>query len=111
MSGSRLQEVPLIEVHYAEAEHAVVEDRGVGFGKIYVYWPGTRSQIKTVLLWSPRGVMIEGVREPDKESVNRGIRALATIPRGRAVLGIPEPDLPPLPPASPPRRPSWGVRP
>jgi hypothetical protein len=73
-------------VHYSEAERVTVEDRGAGFGKIYVHRDD--DTIEAIMVWTGRGVMTEGVIEPTREQKDRAIRALAETKSGAKALGV-----------------------
>ena len=86
-------------VHYSEAERVTVEDRGAGFGKIYVHRDD--DSIEAIMVWTGRGVMTEGVIEPTRDQKDRAVRALAETKSGAKMLGLDEPR-PMAEPVSPP---------
>lgn len=73
-------------IHYSEAERVTVEDRGAGFGKIYVHRDD--DTVEAIMVWTGRGVMTEGVIEPTREQKNRAVRALSETKSGAKALGI-----------------------
>lgn len=85
-------------VHYSEAERVTVEDRGAGFGKIYVHRDD--DTIEAIMIWTGRGVMTEGVIEPTRDQKDRAVRALAETKSGAKALGLdePRPEMVPAPP-------------
>jgi hypothetical protein len=86
-----LAKVPRIDCHYSEANNVTVEDRGAGFGKVYIHLddddPRRTEGVAGVLLWSLKGVQLT-TTVPTQDQISRAVRALAETPRGRIALGM-----------------------
>ena len=77
--------------YYSDTEDVTVENRGLGFGKIYVFVREGRrkGELEAVLLWGPKGRVSEaGNLATSDDQRGRAVRALLETEAGRESLGF-----------------------
>lgn len=75
------------DTFYSEEYDVEIENRGgVGFGKVYIFWPGT-TDLEAVMLWSKwTGLSDSDARITSNEQRHRAVMAMMECPFTREML-------------------------